>query len=84
MPTILTAEELKELVELALDHELPDFDMDANLYEVYGFDSMAAVALFVELQLRTGVEASVEVAPLLQTGTQIARVVEERTAGIKS
>lgn len=64
--------DLKEILELALDRELEDFEMTGNFYTDYGLDSMGAVAFFVELQRRTGREISLESAPLLQTGVAIA------------
>jgi acyl carrier protein len=73
---MLPPEAVKELVEIALDRELAEFDMDANLYDRYELNSMGAVAMFVELQVRTGVEVPPEIAPLLQTGSDIARFVE--------
>ena len=63
--------ELKEILELALDREICDFDMSANFYTDYGLDSMGAVAFFVELQKRAGMEIPLELAPHLQTGAAI-------------
>ena len=69
--TVVGQADLKEILELALDRVLENFEMSGNFYMDYGLDSMGAVAFFVELQKRTGVEVPLELAPHLQTGAAI-------------
>ena len=77
--TVLAEADLKAFLELALDRVLEDFDMSRNFYVDYGLDSMGAVAFFVELQRRTGVEVPLELAPHLQTGAAITEYFQTAT-----
>ena len=70
-------DEIKEVVEIALDRELDEFSMDANFYETYGMDSLGAVALVVEVQKRYDVRIPDDYMPNIRTGDQLKAVVEE-------
>lgn len=70
-------EELKETLEIALDRDLDEFDMDANFYIDYQMDSLAAVALVVEVQKRYGIRIPDGRMPKIQTGNQLKENIEE-------
>ena len=77
----INTQELKEIVEIALDRELEDFAMDANFYEVYEMDSLGAVALVVEVQKRYDVRIPDDSMPdicLLYTSPSPRDVEESR------
>jgi acyl carrier protein len=69
--------EIKEIVEIALDRELDAFSMSANFYETYDMDSLGAVALVVEVQKRYDVRIPDERMPDIRTGDQLKAEVEE-------
>ena len=73
----ITVEEIKEIVEIALDRDLDEFSMDANFYGDYQMDSLAAVALVVEVQKRYGIRIPDGRMPKIQTGEQLKANVEE-------
>lgn len=66
---------IRELVEVGLDRKLDDFNLEQNFYTDLGLDSMGAIALFVELQRRTGIQISEQEAPDIQTGRQLEAIV---------
>lgn len=53
---MISKEELKEIIEIALDRELDNFELNFNLYNDFGMDSMGAVVMIVEIQRRTGIK----------------------------
>lgn len=69
--------DIKEIVEIALDRELEEFSMSANFYENYDMDSLGAVALVVEVQKRYDVRIPDERMPDVRTGDQLKAIVEE-------
>jgi acyl carrier protein len=69
---------IRELVEIGLDRKLDEFTLEHNFYTDLGLDSMGAIALFVELQRRTGIEISEEEAPNIQTGRQLEAFIAAR------
>lgn len=73
----ITIDEVKEIVEIALDRDLDDFSMDANFYIDYQMDSLGAVALVVEVQKRYGVRIPDGRMPRIQTGNQLKENIEE-------
>lgn len=70
-------DDVKEIVEIALDREVDAFSMDANFYETYAMDSLGAVALVVEVQKRYDVRIPDERMPDVRTGDQLKAIVEE-------
>lgn len=70
-------EDIKEIVEIALDREVDEFSMSANFYENYDMDSLGAVALVVEVQKRYDVRIPDERMPDVRTGDQLKAIVEE-------
>lgn len=73
----MTVDDVKEILEIALDRDLDEFSMDANFYTDYQMDSLAAVALVVEVQKRYGVRIPDGRMPKVLTGTQLKANVEE-------
>jgi acyl carrier protein len=69
--------EIKEIVEIALDRELDAFSMNASFYEDYAMDSLGAVALVVEVQKRYDVRVPDERMPEIHTGDQLKLAVQD-------
>lgn len=63
----LDLDELRQIVEIAMDQEVAEFGMDMDLYEDIGMDSMGAVAMVVEIQRRFRVRLKDEEVPDLRT-----------------
>lgn len=76
----VTTEEIKEILEIALDRDLDEFSMDANWYSDYQMDSLAAVALVVELQKRYDIRIPDGRMPKIQNGHQLKANIEEISA----
>ncbi len=76
----VSQEEVKEILEIALDRELDEFSMDANWYTDYQMDSLAAVALVVEVQKRHGIRIPDGLMPEVLTGRQLKETVEKIAA----
>lgn len=70
-------QDIKEIIEIALDRELDDFAMNAHLYETYGMDSLGAVALVVEVQKRYDVRIPDEQMPDILTGDQLQAAIKK-------
>lgn len=70
-------DEIKAVMEIAIDKELPDFSMAANWYEDYEMDSLGAVALSVEVRKRFGVTIPDERMPDIRTGEQLSDLIVE-------
>ncbi len=51
----LSLEALHDIVEIALDREVPELTPDVNLYTDIGMDSFGAVAMVVEIQRKYSV-----------------------------
>lgn len=82
---MLDLDELKQIIEAAMDRELTDLPPDVNLYQELGMDSIGAVAMVVGIQRRCRVRIADEDIPLLHTPLQILGYVngvleEQRTA----
>lgn len=75
--TELSNNELKEFVEIGLDRELDDFDMNANLFDDYGMESMGIVAMVVEIQRKTGVKIPDKVLPDLYTANDYLNYINK-------
>ena len=60
-------QELKQIVEIAMDQEVAELDENVDLYEELGMDSIGAVAMIVEIQRRCQVRIPEEVVPQLRT-----------------
>jgi acyl carrier protein len=73
----LNSEEIREVVEIAIDRELDSFDMDTNFYEEYEMDSLGAVAMVVEVQKRYDVRIPDERMPDVRTGNQLKLIIQE-------
>jgi acyl carrier protein len=73
----MTNDDVKEILEIALDRELDDFSMEANWYRDYQMDSLAVVALVVEVQKRYGIRIPDGRMPKIQTGEALLKNVEE-------
>lgn len=76
--TMLTEADFMEIVEDALDRPVPDFRMDANLYEEYGMDSMGAAVMVVDIQRLTGFRIPDEDIPTLRTCNAFLAYLEEK------
>lgn len=75
--TRLTLDDLKEIIEIALDEPVDNLTLDSDFYEDLGMDSIGAVAMIVEIQRRTQVRIEETVAPTLRTPAAILRYVNE-------
>jgi acyl carrier protein len=73
----MTNDDVKEILEIALDRELDEFSMEANWYRDYQMDSLAVVALVVEVQKRYGIRIPDGRMPKIQTGEALLKNVEE-------
>lgn len=66
--------ELRQIVEIALDSpgtDLTNFGAESNLYTEIGLDSIAAVAMVIEIERRFGVRIPDDEVPQLQTPAAI-------------
>lgn len=70
-------EAIQEIVELAIDKDIPEFTMAGNWYEDYGMDSLGAIALSVEVRKTFNVVIPDERMPDIRTGAQLADVIVE-------
>jgi len=68
--------DIKEIIEIALDRDLEEFSMRSDFYEIYGMDSLGAVALVVEIQKRYDVRIPDEKMPEIRTGEQLKSTVQ--------
>lgn len=73
----ITVADIQEIVEIAVDDEVPNFTMEGNWYEDFGMDSLGAVALVVEVQKRYDVRLPEEVMPEIRTGHQLVAQIEK-------
>lgn len=64
---LLDIQELKAIIEIALDHEIAELPVDIHLYEELGLDSIGAVAMIVEIQRRFHVRIDEKEIPVLTT-----------------
>ena len=48
--------DLRDLLETALDDKIGDISLDSHIYEDLGLDSMAAVAMVIEIQRKTRIK----------------------------
>lgn len=76
----VSQEEIQEIVEIALDRDVDDFDMEKHLYYDYEMDSLGAVALVVEVQKRFGVRIPDERMPEVLNGNQLKAAIEDIAA----
>lgn len=58
---------LKQVIELAMDREVPAIELDADLYTDIGMDSIGAVAMIVEIQRRCQFRINEADVPVLRT-----------------
>nr|WP_169050425.1 acyl carrier protein [Brenneria salicis]NMN90767.1 acyl carrier protein [Brenneria salicis ATCC 15712 = DSM 30166]RBP57717.1 acyl carrier protein [Brenneria salicis ATCC 15712 = DSM 30166]RLM28873.1 hypothetical protein BHG07_16655 [Brenneria salicis ATCC 15712 = DSM 30166] len=79
---VVTEDKIKEIVEIALDKELDQFDMSANFYKNYEMDSLGAVALLVETQKMFKIKISESIMSKILTGNDlrefILKLIQER------
>lgn len=73
----ITVEDIKEIVEIGVDNDIPNFTMDGNWYEEYGMDSLGAIAVVVEVQKRFDVRIPDEAMHEIFTGNQLVAAIEE-------
>jgi len=64
---VLDMQELKAIIEIALDRELLSLAPNVHLYEELGMDSIGAVAMIVEIQRRCRVRIDEKDIPDLTT-----------------
>ncbi len=64
---LLDIQELKAIIEIAMDQEIPSLAPDVHLYEELGMDSIGAVAMIVEIQRRCHVRIDEKEIPNLTT-----------------
>ncbi len=64
---LLDIQELKAMIEIAMDQEIPELAPDIHLYEELGMDSIGAVAMIVEIQRRCHVRIDEKEIPDLTT-----------------
>ena len=76
----LDLDELRQIVELAMDKDIPPLESGIDLYEGLGMDSIGAVAMIVELQRRYRVRIREEDVPLLRTPNALLVYVNSQTA----
>lgn len=62
---------IRELLEIAADRELPDFQMSSNLWEDLALDSYGALCLQLEVKKRLDVEISRERFPEIMTAQDL-------------
>lgn len=72
-----TEQQVREVVELAIDKDIPEFTMTGNWYEDYGMDSLGAIALSVEVRKQFGIVIPDERMPDIRTGEQLVAVIVE-------
>lgn len=72
---VVTEDKIKEIVEIALDKELDEFEMAANFYEDYEMDSLGAVALLVETQKTFRIKVPEEEMPKILTGNDLRELI---------
>jgi len=75
-----TPHQIRELVELAMDTEVPGFTMEGNWYEDYAMDSISAISLVVEVQKMFGVMLPDDRMPDVRTGNQLLAIIVEMLA----
>lgn len=68
---------MREIIEEALDREVPEFQIDHDLFEDYKMDSMGAVVMVVEIQRRTKVRIPDDVIPSLRTAKDYLSYIEK-------
>jgi len=74
---IPTEAQIKEIVEIAVDGELPNFEMTGNWYTDYDMDSLGAVALVVEVQKAFKVRLPEARMPDIRTGDDLMKIIVE-------
>lgn len=74
---MLTEQNIKEMVEDALDRPVPDFNLDQDLYGELGMDSMGAAVMVVDIQKLTGFRIPDKDIPKLRTGRDYLNYLEE-------
>lgn len=79
-PARPTEDEIRAIVEIAVDNDIPNFKMDGNWYEDYEMDSLGSIALVVEVQKRFKVRVPDERMPDIRTGNQLVDVIMELRA----
>lgn len=79
-----TEAQIKDIIELAVDNELPAFSMDANWYTDYDMDSLGAVQLVVEVQKVFKVRLPDSKMSEIRTGNDLVAVILELQAAQSS
>lgn len=73
----ITEEEIKKIVEIAVDNDIEEFTMTGNWYEDYGMDSLGVIALVVEVQKRYSIRLPDERMPDIRTGSALILAIRE-------
>jgi len=81
---IPTEAKIKEIVEIAIDGELPNFEMSGNWYTDYDMDSLGAVALVVEVQKAFKVRLPEARMPDIRTGNDLMQIILDMQAEASS
>lgn len=71
---VASLSDIREITEIALDSfddDIPDINMDSDLYKDIGLDSMGGVALAIEIQRRFKVRIPENLAAELRTPRQL-------------
>lgn len=64
---MLELDEMKDIIEIALDREIGPLTADVDLYQDLGMDSIGAVAMIVEIQRRFRVRINEQDVPGLRS-----------------
>ncbi len=80
MTKSISPEEVKEIVEIAVDDTIDNFTMDGHWYEDYAMDSLGAVALVVEVRKRFNIRLPDERMPEIRTGNDLVAAITELQA----
>jgi acyl carrier protein len=72
---------IKEILEAALDDRLGAVEESSHLYDDLGLDSMAAVAMVIEIQRRTGLKVPEDDIPSIMTAGELRQYIITLSGG---
>lgn len=73
----LDIEGLRQVIAIAMDKEVSQLDIDVDLYNELGMDSIGAVAMIVEIQRRYKIRIKEEDIPHLRTPALLLQYVNK-------
>jgi acyl carrier protein len=73
---MMRIEELKAIIEMAMDQEVPNLQPDMDLYTDIGMDSIGAVAMIVEIQRQLNIRVPEDDVPELRTPTLLIEYLD--------